>query len=234
MAAVQFYGEDSVMKAVENRDCPRWGMFYGRQFLFKYSGDSMEESMQLLQEIFDTLDKSGTVATYTLKFYEDAGKITEKTPCDGSFNFKLVAAEQYQERQIAYAGNSNKVLAAAEKLNERMDKWEAAADEEEEPAEPQSLNGVLIGLLKEPQKIEQLMNLGRAFGLFGGLKHMGAIGNAQPAQATGTGEDVKISEAIEILKQHDPKIADHLLKLAGIAQNNNAAFKYLLSMLDNQ
>lgn len=46
-----------------------------------------------------------------------------------------------------------------------------------------------------------------------------------------TEQDEKINQAITILKNYDNSLGDHLLKLADIAQNNNAQFNMLLKML---
>jgi glucan phosphorylase len=44
-------------------------------------------------------------------------------------------------------------------------------------------------------------------------------------------QNEKINQAIAILKNYDINLGDHLLKLADIAQNNNAQFNMLLKML---
>jgi hypothetical protein len=66
MPAVQFYGVNEVLKAAENRDCPQWGIFQGKQFLFKYEEIDQVESLTFLQEILKALQRSDAI--YTIKF----------------------------------------------------------------------------------------------------------------------------------------------------------------------
>lgn len=227
-SSVHFYGTDNVVSAAENRNCPRWGIFNGRQFLFKYDGEDMAESLSMLEKILESLQASGTVAAYTIKFYEEKVKIKDNTPYDGSFNFRLVEEEEREQRRVMYSTQSKA-------LEERMQRIEEllapAGEEEDDEPEPDTIGGVLMGLLKEPAKIEQLISGVR--NIFGGVKHAGAIGSTPPMAATGS-DEAKVQQAIQVLKLHDPKIADHLLKLAGIATDKPDAFKYLLTMLDGQ
>lgn len=229
-AAVQFYGQDAVIMAAKNRDCPRWAMFSGRQFLFKHEGTDPENSLNFLDEILSTLDKSGSVATYTLKFYEEPGKIKENTPCDGSFNFRLVEEEERQQRRVLYNQMPSEIMKRLDAIEARQIAQEEEDDEDEEP-QPNTLNGVLVGLLKEPAKIEQMIGLAKM--IFGGKSAPAGIGNI-PAQPPAEGaEDQKIAEAIAILKANDPRLGDHLLKLAAIATSNKASFDFLLKTLES-
>ena len=88
MPSVQFFGADNVIKAAENRKCPAWAIFQGKQFLFKYEGSDLNESQDFLEKILENLQDS--VSVYTIRFYEEAVKIKENTPYDGSFNFRML------------------------------------------------------------------------------------------------------------------------------------------------
>ena len=236
MAAVQFYGKDSVLKAAENKDCSRWGIYSGKQFLFKYEGDSTDESFQLLEEILDALIQSQTGATYTIKFFETPGKITEKRECDGgSFNFKLIQAEEYNNRSLAFnsASDLDKRLSRMERAIEDMisrDLEERAnelhQEEEEEEEEPQTALGFITGILQNPDMLKQYI----------GVAKMLFAGGGSPAQVAGVpGEqDAKITEAIRILKEKDPALGDHLMKLAKIAAEDPMTWKFLVSTLEKQ
>lgn len=227
MAAVQFYGRDSVIKAAENKDCSRWGIFSGKQFLFKYEGETMEESIQFLEEILDALVQSQTGATYTIKFFESPGKITEKRECDGgSFNFKLIAAEEYNSRSLAFstAPDLNKRLSRIEEALEKM----MAADEleeEEEEEQPSTVMGLINGVLQNPEQMQNIIAVAKAI-----------FSPAKPAQVAGIpgDQDKQIQEAIEILKAKDPALGDHLTKLAKIATEDPFTWKFLISTLDKQ
>lgn len=228
-ASVQFYGQDNIITAAENRNCPRWAIFSGRQFLFKYEGTDKNESLQFLEKILESLREAGTVATYTLRFYEDNQKIKDNTPYDGSFNFRLVEEEERQQKALMYAGNSKLVIERLEAIEQKLSGVDQEEDEEEEP---ETINSILMGFLKEPQKIEQM--LGIVGKIFGGAKYAGAISGTPAITASSNEEEIKIAEAVEVLKANDSKIGDHLLKLAGIAKEKPEAFKYLLTLLESQ
>lgn len=224
-ASIQFYGKDAVTTAADNRQCARWAMFDGRQFLFKYEGNDKEESLQMLEKTLDCLQESGTISRYTLKFYEEAVKIKENTPCDGSFNFKLFEEEQIQQRKVMYQANNSELLKRLEAIEEKIS---GSGDEEPEEEEEDFISG----LLKDPTKIEQYMGMiGR---LFSGGKAAAAIAGTPAVSTAATTEEGKINEAVNILKQHDSELSKHLLKLAAIAKEKPDAFKYLTQMLDSQ
>lgn len=221
MAAIQFYGKDAVIKAAENRDCAPWAIFQGRQFLFKCEEQEIGASVAFLEEILQSLSHS--TAVYTIKFYEEAKKIKENTPCDGSFNFRLVEEEERAQRQAMYSTGSRAVIERLERIEAQL-----TEDEEEEDEEPEigSINGVIAGLIQEPEKLMQLINIGKT------LLGIGPKMTNAPGAIAGIPEDQQLAAAIEILKKNDPKIAQHLAKLAHISENNKDTFTYLVGMLD--
>lgn len=239
MASVQFYGKDSVIEAAENGGFSCWAIFVGRQLLFKSTDRDANASLNFLDKVLQTISHSE--ATYTLKFYEPEGvnfKIKENTPCDGSFNFKLVEEEERQARRVLYQGNSAAVLEELKALRNEVAEIKAVKeleDDEDETEKPLSLNGIIAGLLKEPEKITQLFEIGRT--LFGRKQnpHIPAValGNVPQTMQTMTEQD-KINAAIERLKANDAKLAEHLTKLSDIAENDKTSWKYLLNLLDQK
>jgi hypothetical protein len=62
----------------------------------------------------------------------------------------------------------------------------------------------------------------------------GYSNNNQAMNEQPTEQDMqRLSAALDILGANDPKIVDHLEKLASMAQNKPGTFKTLLSMLEN-
>jgi hypothetical protein len=53
------------------------------------------------------------------------------------------------------------------------------------------------------------------------------------AVVNGIGETDRLSDAICRLKKHDPRLEDHICKLAQIAETNQGTFAFLLNTLDN-
>lgn len=235
MATVQFYGIEQVMEAAENLNCPAWGIFISRALFTKYEGSDMSESLQLLDKNLQALGKSGTTGIYTLKFFEaDPGKtikINERTVCDGgSFNFKLIEPE---EREMRLIGNSSQygVIAEMKKeielLKKQKEEAEALIDDE-----PESIGTVLIDLIKNPDQLAQLVNVGRSLmGL--PVQNMGAIGStrAMPENVMESKENdlERLGAAIDSLEKKDPRLIEHLEKLSKMPDDQ---FNAMVSMLD--
>lgn len=224
-SSVQFYGPDAVLMAAENRNVPNWAIFQGKQFLFKYEGGNMDESLQYLESILSSLQVSAAV--YTICFYEDAEKIKQNTPHDGSFNFKTISESEKEQRQQAYQNHSSAIMQKLDAIETRLSIIEEE-DSEEEEEETGGINGIIAGLLNDPDKILQLINVGKS--LLG-------IGSAtRPTAVAGVpvnDETEKINQAIESLKQSDPDFANHIDKLATIAKEQPKFFNQLIKMLES-
>lgn len=255
-SSVQFYGNEAVMEAVKNRRCPYWALWQGRQFLFKCEEADIKSSLDYLDQLLQMLNNDTTTATYTLKFFEPEGKgavkIKENTPSDGSFNFKLVEPEAVHQRQIGFQSNTPKVLELLEKMSLRLDAIEnAGIDGEEEEEEEETIEKAIIGVLKDPNKLEKYITMGKNFfgvstpEYVGNVNRLGQIGDPGQAghqapvtnlsQSSGDNEEqflIRVGNALDILKAHDPQIADHLEKLASMAKNNPGKFQSMLSMLN--
>lgn len=227
LPSVQFYGPQNVVEAAINRDCANWAIFQGSQFLFKYEGGNHEESAELLSKILQSMRQS--TAIYTIKFYEDTDKIKANTPYDGSFNFRLVTEQEREERNNQYQGGRNLILEKLESIEQRLQTVEAEEDEDDQ-SEMGGIGGMLMGLIQEPEKLATLISIG---------KNLLGMGNIQQPAARVAGIDVtslegeRIHNAVETLKKNDPKIAEHLTKLATMSEKDPATFNYLLKMLDN-
>lgn len=176
MAAVQFYGKAKAIKAYEDADVPAFGLFSGKQLLFKYTGDSVQEGAELLEGFLSRLDDSS--ATLTLKIFEcetvgDKGKlpvrIKSSTECDGSFNFKLDPEEEYEQK---YGGRgSGRLAQVLAGFEERMKRLEEPEDEEEDEEESlgDAIHGAikeaLIGAIRDPGKPNLITSLLGSFGV---------------------------------------------------------------------
>jgi hypothetical protein len=262
--AVQFIGVDAVIKAFEYKKTPAWSIFQGRSLLHKHEGKDIEESADTLQEFLEMIS-TGSTAIYTLKVYENVEKITEKTGCDGSFNFRLVNEDTRQKTNEYFDNGRSKLLERLEAIEEKL-------NDDDEPEAPQSALGALGNiLLADPSKLPQLVSslLSTLSLILPGAKQQppqqmqpvyipqpqqvpqtvypiandynlpaGAIGNIGESKGAtfainGAGESDPLLQAIETLKRNDPKIVEHLGKLANMSENSKETFTYLLSILDN-
>lgn len=244
--SVQFYGIDPVVKAYENNKVAAWGLFCGRQLLVKYTGDDPGEGAELLRNFLTDIDLSN--ATYTLKVFDAAKdlKIKEKSEADASFNFKVVKADVYEERDRVRGGYSNALADELKQLKKEFDEYKAGdlGDDED-----QSLIGRIGNiLLTEPAKVPQMIDsLKAVFAMFQGQPAPQHLSNTYPGFAgptivpapvvlpgaiNGIGDDALINSAVSRLRRCDPDIAKHLEKLARIAESDPAGFKQLLTYLD--
>lgn len=236
MAAVQFFGVDNVVKAFEYKKIPSWAIFQGRSLIHKNESSSLDDSADSLEEFLKMLGDT-SVAVYTLKVYEGAKpKINEKTPCDGSFNFRLVEEEERQQRQLVYREGNNKLAEEVKLLREEVATLLAVDTEGED--DHQTVGGVegFIGaLLQDPTKIPQLVEGVKAVLNMFSVKPPPQYAPPQqlrPVAIAGIDDDAKLKSAISRLLQHDTKIADHLTKLADIADQDKNTFDYLIGMLE--
>lgn len=251
-SAVQFYGKEQVMAAASNRKCPCWGIWQGRQFLFKNEDPDMKVSLDILESILENLQVS--TATYTIKFFETEGKkiikIKENSgDSDGSFNFKTIEEEVRQQRQLMYAGGNKEMMELLKRMDERLGALESQPMDEVEEEE-ETIGSVFMGLLKDPGKLEQLINTGKSLlgmqptqGHLGNVNRLGqsSLPGEDPGQAPGgklsqpVNEEetlTRLGNAIDMLQKNDPDIVLHLEKLAKMSEGNNGQFKKLINMLD--
>jgi len=239
MATVQFFGIEQVMEAAENLNCPAWGIFISRALFTKYEGSDMSESLQLLSKNLEALGRSGTTGIYTIKFFEaDPGKaikINERTVCDGgSFNFKLIEPE---EREIKLIANSSQygIIAEMKKKIDDLEKKLEQAEEYEEP-EAQSIGAIVMDLIKNPDQLGQLVNIGRAalgLPIQSIPASIGALPSSPAVMMEQKEKDLeRLSDAIDTLEKSDPRLVDHLEKLAKMATDNPDQFRATVSMLD--
>lgn len=227
------------MEAAENLNCPAWGIFISRNLFTKFESDNMPESLQFLQKNLEALSKSGTTGIYTLKFFENEKggiKINERTVCDGgSFNFKLIEPE---EREMKLIGSSSQYGVIAE-MKAKIDMLEKKLEqaEEYEPEEEKSIGAIVMDMLKRPDELAQLVNIGRAaLGL--PIQNIPASIGSLPSPAIVMGHEQKekdlerLGNAIDVLEKNDARLVDHLEKLAKMSTDNPEQFRATVSMLD--
>ena len=98
-------------------------------------------------------------------------------------------------------------------------------DEEEESG---TINGIVKGFLTEPDKLLQLIEVGKSLLGIGTRNRQAAMAGIPEKEPADT-----ISKAIDLLSQSDPNFAEHIQKLAKLATEQPALFKQLLKMLEN-
>ncbi len=246
---IQYYGVDAVLDAAKNFRCAAWAIFIRSSLFMKFEDDDLNASLSFLEQALISLEPGGTDAIYTIKFFEPAEngkvlKINEKSVCTaGGFTFKLTDPAQREQRALGYAVQSNHVL---NQVNERIDKLEKMfiklMEQEPEP-EPETVGTVLIDALKNPEQLMHLINAGKMLLGFPIQEQppVHAIGNVnstagvqQQQQEYSEELILRLQTAVSTLEKNDPKLVEHLEKLAVMSETDKGTFSFLLSMLDKK
>lgn len=235
--AVQFRGGDNVIKAYQQRQADTWAIFQKNCLITK--GSDEEE----LKAFLSMLAEGGSRAVYTLKIYDDLGTadIKDKTPADGSFSFILTNdTDGDLDNSLSQYSATNK----RNKLFERLEAIEARLNGADQDDEDNSLMGKIGQVLSDPDELMKYVRAAKE--IFGTgtpqPTYTAAIGNAAPKNEAmnytqqpqqPTEKDMqRLSDALDTLGKADPKIIDHLEKLAKLATDKPGKFKSLLTMLE--
>lgn len=227
-SSIQFKGIDGVINAYENRKVAAWSLWQGKQFMFKYEGNDLEQGAEQLQATLDLLAES-TNAIYTLKVYEDlpGHKIKSNTPDDGSFNFKINGDEQaITQNQYGVIRNNNAIADRLTAIEQKLNEQEEYVDVPEE-----NKLGVIGDIISHPVIQPFVSQIIAA--LFAKKSDAPAPPQMQRVAISGINDDAEITAAIADLKQYDGQLAAHLVKLAALAKSSPDSFKFLLTTLDS-
>lgn len=227
MTGVQLIGRKAVLEKFESFDTDTWALYQGKEFIVGGIG------AESLDNWLTGFEQSGSTATYVLRVYD-----TEEVPTSATGNGEHIAkigfkaVDAYEGHGIA--GHSSKLMdrigALEKQLKER--------DEEKDDDEP-DLNTVIMGWLSDPAKLGQVASAVRIIFGTGGAAAAPVAGPA-PAQAIsgfGPAEQkadpvARIADALDRLEKKDPKLVEHLEKLATLSENDPALFSAVISKLD--
>jgi hypothetical protein len=241
--AVQFKGKDAAMRAFEYNKIPNWALYVGRELLTSYTGRSMKDATDALDQFLDMLKDHNSAGTYQLRMYHDLKvRVNNTTPYTNSFKFKLLDDEEYEG-----GGGSQSYRLAMQ----RMDRIEALLtanaegegedDEEEEPVGVMGhIQNAIVEKLKDPQTMNFLM--GKVIGLIGsftGTPQPAASMNGQPTTlpndqaylALAPEQREALDRAMCILMNGDPSIGTNLEKLAKILAADPGKYAGLAAMI---
>lgn len=240
MPSVQFFGEERVLEAADRIDCAAWAIFIAGKLFTKYEGNDKEESKRFLESALGLLSESETTAVYTLKFFEQTAKgikINEKSVCDaGSFNFKLVDTS---ERKEQYIQNRNGVISSMYKeISGIKDEIRLLREEKESDEPDESIGSILLDHLRNPSQLIDLVNAIKGAFTIPGVTApalpaaVGAVPGSYHSPVSDEQRLDRLAAAVDTLEKADPKLIEHLEKLAALSVNNKSTFDYIISMLD--
>lgn len=243
MAGAQFIGKEKLLAAFERRGGGTWQIAQGKKVCAKGSGSDE------LGEWVDIFAAADSRAPYTLHMFDDLEpeEIGKNTP-DASWDFMIADT---RGAVGATSGTASVVSKLQQKIDDRIaDKLGALLDKADEPEEDNDgidLNAIVTDYAANPHKVGEAVGaiqqlVGMLKNIFGGgaaAQPMGAIGSLpgqgqqqeQPAQQAGyqDGTYERLCAVLDKLQQRDPKLLEHLEKLAGLDQ---ITFSIILSKLD--
>lgn len=242
-SSCQFIGKDKIMTVFDNKKLPYWSLWQASQYLEKGQG------RQALSDFLDMLSEDGSSAIYTLKLYDRAenslGSINNKSEFDGSYNFKLSGAN-YQ------SGGSQSISDILQRERTIWDLQQELRDirREQETKRPDII-GAVMEVANDPVRLGQYINIIR--GIFSPrMQPATSVGRIPaPIEREETIERSSITEnetvmqeqdekklerlaaAIDLLEANDPRIIEHLEKLAKMSRDNKPLFAMMLVQLDS-
>ena len=243
-STVAFRGVNQVVAAYGNNDMPAWSIWSGKEMMFAFCTDDIEEGKEMLRTTLKDLYNGGSEAQFALRVYEDmpaTGKIKSNTPWDRSFSFVLYGDEEYSPYRAGRMSYSKEADEKIQAMQKEIDDLKLALLEAEEPEEkPDGINGIIAGIMEMPG-IKQAL-AAKLAGFINTVIPFG--GNPQPAAVAGLPEgnqpipslldaeqQAKVQQAINVLCTKDAKLGDHLMKIAEIALSNIKQYNGMVAML---
>lgn len=248
MAIASFFGKEAVLEAYDNRGIEVWSLFQNKDLMFAGSGrDELETALAMIEA-------GNGQPIYRLCVYSEdlqPEKITNKTENNGSFTFRVhggIGGLQPGPGQTgAVARNADPILAKLqgvinEEVTAAIDRRLNGKNEEEE----ESWSALLMGYLREPQKIVPVIQaIGAmlkpgAAGTTAAPSYPGMMGNVNPpaVRATVLSADTndfdnmteeeklqRLAAVLDRLEKADPDILNVLEKIATLAENDPVKYK---------
>ncbi len=236
-SSAHFFGIPAVIAQYDGYDLPTWGVFQNKHFL--RAGDNADELRKYLESLGDS------IALYSLCLYRDidAGDVRRNTDYDYSFAFKLAETGGYSGGVRMAGGYGGDMV--MQKMHGIMSERVGRIIEDEmngkKKDDKPSLLDELVDLLHDPDRLVTII---------AGVKNIfspspftpaGVTGVDVPMRRAGTVQQpvmpsendlVRLQNAINILEQKDPKLVEHLEKLAKLAQDEPLLFKGVIGKLD--
>jgi len=236
------------MSAYNARGLGTWAIFDKKNIM--QAGD--DEGT--LHSYLELLQQHGSNTVYTMKLYKNvnADDITDKTECNGSFNFNLT------DSMSGYVGGMGSMGNGHIGLINRISALEKELKEAKEPAEKTTIGSTVMGWMQDPEDVVKIIGAvvqgiamlkGQpAYALAGTQPVQNSIPPPQTPQGgvTDAGEQpvneyglteqqmkeqLRIANALQRLQAKDPEIVTHLEQLANLAEKNPAMFQIALGML---
>ena len=228
----ELHTADAVLSYYDQFDNAGYSVYAGHKqdaqsCRYTYTGEDKNIGREQLQDALGSiLSNPDNTNTYCIVILGQKGK---KIEAINSITFQLnkhQALQPYQPQQMAGYQNSA-LLGELNSLKSQIAALQMKLDEEDEEEEEEPKEGGLAGFFKNPAMQNILIQ--QLSGLF--MPTTQVTNMAGVLDGAESDQDLKIDEAIEVLKQFDANLGDDLLLLAEMALNDKQQFNFLLKML---
>lgn len=228
----ELHTADAVLSYYDQFDNAGYSVYAGHKqdaqsCRYTYTGEDKNIGREQLQDALGSiLSNPDNTNTYCIVILGQKGK---KIEAINSITFQLnkhQALQPYQPQQMAGYQNSA-LLGELNSLKSQIAALQMKLDEEDEEEEEEPEEGGLAGFFKNPAMQNILIQ--QLSGLF--MPTTKVTNMAGVLDGAESDQDLKIDEAIEVLKQFDANLGDDLLLLAEMALNDKQQFNFLLKML---
>lgn len=239
---IDLRGSDQVLAAFNLNATPFFAVYQGKDLKFQHLEENLDSAIELLETNLNVLEANGSVAPFKIIYYYElngSGKLVKENE-KGSNTFRVVnpgaGVNMGNYGGGEYAVNNWQVKRGNTALEDRLEKLELALaekeseeSESEEPAAVGGVQGVIMGLMNNPQ-IQEII-IGRLLGLLD--KVLPPPANNAPAMIAGaTDQDAQLTKCLQTLFSKGMTLSD-IQKLTTIAETQTPYFNTLLSMLRN-
>jgi hypothetical protein len=248
--SVQFRDIVSIVSTYKSMDIPCFAVKQGGAINWKYprkevtGNETVEIGAEELLGFLELIEETQSAAIYTLALYEDipGSRITEKTPVDLSWNFRLqdIPVSYMAGGHEMYSGGTGRLLDEFRKMGARLEQLEKSLGEKQE--NPLGMIGELMEyeplqpiIMALGSKIADLLTSASG-GKVGELRRVSGVptgyGNqADRADTEFDMNDPMIRNALFRLSKHLPDLPQALQQLAKLAEQKPAQFNFYVKML---
>lgn len=245
MAGAQFIGKEKLLTAFERRGGGTWQLAQGKKVCATGNG------AQELEEWVDIFAVAESRSPYTLHMYGDMEpeEITKSTQPEASWDFMM---QETRAGVGTVSGTAGVVSKLQQKIDDRIaDKLGKYLDDDDEPEETGQIDLIAIinDYAQNPHKLGQVIGAVNSLGPM--LRNLFGMNSAQPGAAIGSlsnhgqkpqpvqqptadagypdGTYERLVAVLDILGKRDPKLIDHLEKLAAL---DETTFSIIMAKVD--
>lgn len=221
--SVQARSVEDVLALYDQMQVPSFAIRQGSAQNAKWIGESVEDGHANLKTCLEFLERAESAAIYTLCLFEDPPeRVTDRTPCSLSLNFRLLDTPSGYISGEQYAGGYSRITMELQQLRKEIQ--EIRAEKEQ--------GGGQLGLIGDLLSIEALQPVIAGLGMrlvdavlpekkVGQLERLSGV----PGQWR---EDDQVTRSLDRLAAKVDNLGTLLGKLADMAERNPTVFQFYL------